>query len=214
MAKHSKKTTKKTQPAKQIKSEEDEAAAAVAVAAANGEAEEARVAQEIADKEAKEAAEAQVIADKEAKEAEEAQAIAEAAVDAVDAKDFEGIANPFVLNRDLDIISIFGHSVSFKEDVPRHIPVVMEAEVRAIGAQRPKGYQANKPKPKAAAVTPDDRAARIRKACEEMYAENDGTKFSANNFPKTEFLSELTGLTVTKEERDTIFQDVKDAAKG
>jgi len=211
MAKPSK---KKTQPTKQTKPAEDEAAAAVAVAAANGEAEEARIAQETADKEAKEAAEAQALADKEAAEAEEAQAAAKAAIDAVDAKDFEGIANPFVLNRDLDIISIFGHSVSFKEDVPRHVPPVMEKEVMAVGAQRPKGYQTNKPEPKAAAVTPDDRTARIRKACEEMYAENEGTKFTATNFPKTEFLNELTGLTVTKEERDTIFQDVKDAAKG
>jgi len=114
----------------------------------------------------------------------------------------------FVLNRNYVLRSTTGHIINFEKNVPIHIPPILYADVRAIGAEAADGSVVN--------VLPDDPVAKvipqgterneaITTAMIMLRDENARNDFTAQGLPQVKSIEKLVGFDIDKEERDTLW---------
>jgi hypothetical protein len=114
----------------------------------------------------------------------------------------------FVLNRNYVLRSTTGHIINFEKNVPVHVPPMLHADVRAIGAETVDGSVVN--------VLPDDPVAKvipqgierndaITTAMIMLRDENARNDFTAQGLPQVKSIEKLVGFDIDKEERDTLW---------
>lgn len=118
----------------------------------------------------------------------------------------------FILNRDKDIASTTGRSVSFKKDVPTFVPPQMHKEVLALGAEPTEDLpeDTNAPVSKAP-EDQDERDRQIRDAIEALTLANNRDDFNAGGKPNLKPLSDFVGWTVSAKERDRVLAEIAKA---
>lgn len=115
----------------------------------------------------------------------------------------------FILNRDLELASKLGRSVSFKKDQPTFVPPQLHKEVMALGAEPTEDM----PVDPAAAVSkaPEDqevRDAAIEDAIKALTLKNQREDFGAGGKPNLKPLSDFVGWTVNAKERDRVLAKI------
>lgn len=111
----------------------------------------------------------------------------------------------FILNRDLNLASITGHSVAFKKDEPTFVPPPMWNEVKALGAEPTEDLPVDANAP--ISIAPTEQAERdlaIKEAIEALTLKNDREDFGAGGKPHLKPLSDFVGWTVNAKERDRV----------
>lgn len=118
----------------------------------------------------------------------------------------------FVMNRDLMLNSVHGHTVDFKKGVPTHVPPALVREVVAAGGLPPDGEQVVLADAGGKDMGPedkDDRFAMIFAAFEQIITKNDRDDFTAGNAPHAKAVSKAVGWDVSAAERDQAWADFK-----
>ena len=120
----------------------------------------------------------------------------------------------FVMNRDLTLNSIHGHSIAFKKGVTTHVPKALIPEVVAAGGLPPDGEQVVLEDPVDKDKGPEDAGERqimMIAAFEEIIARNNRDDFTAGNTPHAKALSKVLGWTVSAAERDAAWAEFQKA---
>lgn len=111
----------------------------------------------------------------------------------------------FVLAKDMRVVSIFGHTIEFKKDVPTHVPPEAWKEVQAVGAipedALPEAAPSNSREPK----DPADREAAIMAAFDAIALAGNRNDFSGNGMPSGGAVLEFAGFRIEPKERDMLW---------
>jgi hypothetical protein len=114
----------------------------------------------------------------------------------------------YTLNRDYTLASVNGHPIEFKKGVATHVPPRVKAEAIAIGALP--AEEEDEPEVKKVEIPEgEDRVLLIRTAMEDMAAANVREEFTAAGTPHNKVLSERVGFTVSAQERDKLWAELK-----
>ena len=114
----------------------------------------------------------------------------------------------FVLNRNLTIRSLTGHSVAFQKGVPTYVPREMYREVISVGAERVDGDQAegmSEPSAPPPEPTGAEREELVFEAFNEIVNKNAREDFTAQGAPHVKAIRTLVGFAVDNKERDTLW---------
>ena len=116
----------------------------------------------------------------------------------------------FVFARNRTVASVTGRTIDFEKGVPTHVPFQMHKEVIAAGGV-PEDELEDDDKQKAPELTAEERVTLIQAAMEDMVAANVREDFTAGGAPHAKKLSDKLGFNVTPQERDTIWEALKQA---
>lgn len=113
----------------------------------------------------------------------------------------------FVLNRDYDLVSTLGASVSFKKGVPAFVPPQLHKAVIDIGAEAVEGEAETEEGQEDAAVAKRpklkaDRIAQLNAAYEAIVLRAKKEDFTLENVPHASVVSKEVGWAVDAKERD------------
>lgn len=115
----------------------------------------------------------------------------------------------FILNRDLELASTSGHSVSFKKDIPTFVPPPLWNEVKALGAEPTEEIPVDPLEPISRAPTEQsERDAAIKEAIMALTLKNEREDFGAGGKPNLKPLSDFVGWTVNAKERDRVMAQI------
>lgn len=117
------------------------------------------------------------------------------------------------LNRDFVLVSKSGHSIAFLKDTPAHVPPRVVPEAIAAGAasvEKDKALElATLAEIKAAEIERDERAPKIESTIKMLLARNQRGDFTAGGRPNLAVLMKETGLAVTADELDPLWNKIK-----
>ena len=113
----------------------------------------------------------------------------------------------FVLNRDKVLVSMFGHVIAFKKDVPTYVPKALWVEATAIGAlpeeEMPEGEDGDK----APELTEEERKEKAFAAFKALVLRNERGDFSPTGVPSPKAFKELSGLSLAPKEREKFWSE-------
>ena len=115
----------------------------------------------------------------------------------------------YVLNRNLVLRSMTGHSVNFVRNVPTFVPALIEREARGIGAERVDGANPDMLDPETPEVAPlshDERAEQIRTAFALLVERNDSKDFTGAGVPSVKAVEKLVDFDVDRNEVVALWQ--------
>ena len=115
-----------------------------------------------------------------------------------------------VLNRDHTLVTLYGHVIEFKKDVPTHVPPIAYAKAIEIGAVRADGSKPNvledETKP-TIPTEPAERKAMIAMAIESIVERNARNDFTAAGSPTADAVSAEIGFKVNSKEIAPVWQE-------
>lgn len=103
----------------------------------------------------------------------------------------------FVMNRNITVTGLSGHSVTFRKGVSKYVPPHMVEECMAKGAVPADGEELQAPEekePKAPSPVGPVRTERVEEAFNELVATNRREDFSAGGIPKIKPVRDISGI--------------------
>lgn len=120
----------------------------------------------------------------------------------------------FVMNRDLTLNSIHGHTIAFKKGETTHVPPVLVKEVVAAGGLPPDGEQVVLEDPAKKDKGPEDadeRTLLIFDAFKAILERGNREDFTAGNAPHAKAVTKVLGWDVSAAERDAAWAEFQKA---
>jgi len=112
----------------------------------------------------------------------------------------------FISNKDQVIISTVGRSIEFKKGEPTYVPKMMWPAVLAVGII-PADEMPDDTEKKEPVLTDEERKAKLSEAIAVLADENAREKFTGNGMPRTEAISDLSGVYIDAKERDALWTE-------
>lgn len=120
----------------------------------------------------------------------------------------------YVLNRDLAVSSIKGHTVVFKKDQPTYVPDELVSEVMEKGGVPVDGKPKAEPEADNQPPEGEEREARIQEALVQIRDGDDREAFTAAGKPSVKYVSEMVGFKVSSDETAPLWEAVSAEKNG
>lgn len=120
----------------------------------------------------------------------------------------------FTLHRNFVLRTTKGHAIAFVKGQPVEVPNVCVPDAVAIGAVAVNSTEGDvlgdEPEPEVV-LTPAERKAKVFEAFKVMEERAERSDFTGNGMPDNRRIPAILGFEITKKERDTYWQNYRDA---